>query len=144
MFAVMKLKNELLINGGIGICPSRKILYCFLILLAQCGILIGIFLIYNYIFRNVKPDLSLGISYHYYFISIFPIIALLGNFLTFISIHKTFRIFQFLLLMSGIIYYWFGACHEYPYRISFLIISSIGVLYGGSFILHKLTKKMFL
>jgi hypothetical protein len=119
---------------------KKKIFYFFFVVLIQWGLFFLLSQLYFYFCKINRPDLSFGISYFYYTVAIYPLVLILWNTIILITQSKLLKIITCAILGVLTCGYWFYSLQNYPYRVSFLLVISIGLLIVGTWFLSKIMK----
>lgn len=120
----------------------KKIITKFILLsLSQWGILCLLLCLYSFLFPVKRPDISFGIAVSYYLKIFFPIILLIWNLISLTIRRRMPKVILYILLIAITLIYWIGGLAHYPYRISFILFSSIGIVLAGYYYISKISNR---
>lgn len=97
--------------------------------------------IYNYFFKLERGNISLGITYHYYTLMVYPTILFICNLAAIIVKNDTARIIAYIFSIITVLVYWLDVFKNYPFRTLFVLFISIIILLGGILLEKLLLKK---
>ena len=106
---------------------KNKIVKALLYSICQYIILIAAIMIYDSILKLKHPNIAIGMAYYYYFRIILPITILIFNSTFFIK--KKVKVIFYLVPTIIILLYWISSIKAYPFRVSFIIVASLLILF---------------
>jgi hypothetical protein len=120
---------------------KSKIIKILLIALLQWIFCIGLSDVY-YSFNPLKHnDISFGISLHYYYFYLLPIIIVVWGLIKMFCQRKNLIISLFVFFVIIIVIFGISSIDKYPYRTVFSIFTSTIILVIGGYMIGKIWKK---
>lgn len=106
-----------------------------LVYLLQIGLLYAALFGIEYNFPLSKPDMSWGITLHYFVFYIYPIM-LIGVDLAFLLWKKKILLIALLFILTNLLY-WYPSLNSYPHRTPVLFLLSLIITFLGGVFIRK-------